>query len=318
MSSTLSRPADLATPETLAPSSLPRVRRAFPSDGRGVAVLLVLGSCSSFQIGAAFATQLFPVTGAGGATLLRLGFAASLMLALVRPKVRAWTREQWRSAVLLGLSLALTNGTFYAAISRIPLGVAVTVQFLGPLTLAAVLSRRVRDLAWVAVAAAGVFALGWSGDGGGAAAGGHLNTVGLGFALVAGVGWALYILAGARMNEAGHGRGGLAVAIAAGALALVPFGARGAAHLAGRPGLVLVAMATALMASVVPYSLELAALRRIPRRAFGVLLSLEPGIAAFAGWLVLSQRIGVVSVIAIAVVVLASVGSTVTARKEEA
>lgn len=307
----------MTTADTLAPApsgALPR--RASAPDGRALAVLLVFGSCSSFQIGAAFATHLFRTTGAGGATLLRLGFAACLMLAVTRPNVRAWGREQWQAAVLLGLSLALTNGFFYAAISRIPLGVAVTVQFLGPLTLAAVLSRRARDLGWVAVAAVGVVILGWS-DGGGAAGGGRLDVLGLFFALVAGLGWALYILAGARMGKAVQGRGGLAVALAVGALTLLPFGARGATHITARPGLVLVAMATALMASVVPYSLELSALRRIPRRAFGVLLSLEPGIAAFAGWLLLSQRISVASLIAIGVVVAASVGSTATAREQE-
>ena len=291
--------------------------RAFAPHGRGLAVLLVFGSCSSLQVGAAFATHLFPTTGAAGATLLRLGFAACLMLALTRPDVRTWSREQWRAAVLLGLSLALTNGFFYAAISRIPLGVAVTVQFLGPLTLAAVLSRRVRDLGWVAVAAGGIFILGWRDGGGPAGHGGWLDVLGLGFALVAGLGWALYVLAGARMGKTAEGRGGLAVSLAIGALALLPFGARGATHLTERPGLMLVAMGTAVMGSVVPYTLELSALRRIPRRAFGILLSLEPGIAAFAGWLLLSQRIGAVSVIAIAVVVAASVGSTATAREQE-
>ncbi|WP_211244347.1 EamA family transporter [Actinospica robiniae] len=306
--------APIAAP---APTRAHLGRRTFAPEGRGLAVLLVLGSCSSFQIGAAFATRLFPSTGAGGATLLRLGLAACLMLALTRPNVRAWSREQWRAAVLLGLSLALTNGFFYAAIARIPLGVAVTVQFLGPLTLAAVLSRRVRDLGWVAIAAVGVAILGWRDGGGAAASGGRLDALGLGFALVAGLGWALYVLAGARMGKTVEGRGGLAVSLAIGALALLPFGTRGATHITERPGLVLVAMCTALMGSVVPYTLELSALRRIPRRAFGILLSLEPGIAAFAGWLLLSQRIGVVCVIAIAVVVAASVGSTATAREKE-
>lgn len=308
-----------APPAAVAPSLNGRFlgRRARVSDGRGPAVLLVLGSCSSLQVGAAFATRLFPTTGAGGATLLRLGFAACLMLALTRPNVRAWSREQWRAVVLLGLSLAVTNGFFYAAISRVPLGVAVTVQFLGPLTLAAVLSRRARDLGWVAIAAVGVLILGWRDGGGPAASGARLDALGLGFALVAGLGWALYILAGARMGKAVEGRGGLAVSLAVGALTLLPFGARGATHITERPVLLLVAAGTAVMGSVVPYTLELSALRRIPRRAFGILLSLEPGIAAFAGWLLLSQSIGIVSVFAIAVVVAASVGSTATAREQE-
>jgi inner membrane transporter RhtA len=287
-------------------------RRAVP-EGRGPAVLMVLGSCTSLQVGAALATRLFPAAGAGGATLLRLTLASGMLLALTRPNVRGWSREQWRAVLLLGISLAGMNGFFYASIARLPLGAAVTVEFLGPLTLSALLSRRIRDLGWVLVAALGVGVLGWAGDGAAAAPGGRLDPAGIGCALVAGAFWALYILAGARAGKAVPGRGGLAVAMAAAALVLVPDGVRGAAHVATRPDLLLVALGTALMASVVPYSLELSALRRIPRRAFGILLSLEPAVAACAGRLLLSQRVGPVSVAAIAVVVAASVGSTFTA-----
>ncbi len=301
-----------------APRPGPRRMPGIPAlPDRGVAVLMVLGSCSSFQVGAAFATRLFPTTGSSGATLLRIGFAACLMLALARPNVRAWSPEQWKAVVLLGLSLAVTNGFYYAAIARIPLGVAVTVQFVGPLTLAAILSRRLRDLGWVLAAGIGVVMLGLAGGDTSTASGAHgLDPVGIVLALLAGAGWALYVLAGAHAGKMIPGRGGLAVALGVGALALVPFGARGAAHLTTHPGLVLVAMGTALMGSIVPYTLELSALRRIPRRAFGVLLSLEPGIAAFAGWLLLSQGINLTSVIAIAVVVLASAGSTITAKEQ--
>lgn len=276
----------------------------------GPAALMVLGSCTSLQIGAALATHLFPVAGASGATLLRLGMAAGVLLALTRPGVRAWSREQWRAVVLFGLSLAGMNGFFYASIARIPLGTAVTIEFLGPLTLAAAHSRRPRDAGWVLLAVVGVFTLGWAGDGGSA---GSLDPVGVAFALVAAVFWALYILAGSRAGSAVPGRGGLAVAMAVAALALAPGGVHGAAHVTDQPRLLLVALATAVTASVVPYSLELAAMRRIPRRAFGILLSLEPAVATLAGWLVLSQAVGPLALAAIAAVVLASVGSTLTA-----
>src|ERR1700761_9008857 len=126
----------------------------------GTAMLLILGSATSLQVGAALAMRLFPVTGAPGAALLRLGLAAAVMLAVTRPRVRGWTASQWRAVLLYGVSLAGTNGFFYAALARLPLGTAVTIQFLGPLTLAAALSRRPRDVAWVLLAVTGVLTLG--------------------------------------------------------------------------------------------------------------------------------------------------------------
>lgn len=284
-----------------------------PSRGSGAAVLMVLGSCTSLQVGAACAARLFPVIGSTAATFLRLAVAALVVLAATRPRVRGWSGGQWRSVVLFGLSLAAMNGSFYEAIARIPLGTAVTIEFLGPLTLAAVLSRRLRDLVWVVLAAGGVALLGVADGIGG---GGALDPVGVGFALVAGVFWAAYILASARVGSAVPGSGGLAVALAVGALALAPFGVPGAVTTIGSPHLLLLAAATGLLASVIPYSLEFAALRRLPARVFGVLLSLEPAVAATAGWLLLGQRMGPREAVAVGVVVLASAGSTLTARRD--
>jgi len=285
---------------------------ARPGPRPGTAALLVLGSCSSLQVGAAFATRLFPVTGAPGVTLLRLALAAVVLLAAARPRVRGWRPAQWRAVALYGISIAGTNAFFYAALTRLPLGTAVTIQFLGPLTLAAALSRRWRDAGWVLLAVAGVLTLGLAGQPAGA---GHaLDPVGVALVLVSAAFWALYIVAGSRASAAVPGPGGLAVAMAAGALALLPFGAAGAGHVAGRPHLLLLALGTAVLASVVPYTLELAALRRAPRRVFGILLSLEPAVATLAGWLLLGQRVAAVAVPAIAVVMLASAGATVTAR----
>ncbi|MEU7901878.1 EamA family transporter [Actinoplanes sp. NPDC049118] len=272
------------------------------------AVLMVLGSCASLQIGAALAAHLFPATGSAGATLLRLALAAAVLLVLARPAVRAWRRDQWREVLLLGAALAGMNGFFYAAIARIPLGVAVTIEFLGPLTLAAVLSRRGRDFIWVALAAAGVWALGWTGPG---ARG--LDTLGLAYVLIAAVFWALYILASTRAGAAVPGQGGLAVAMTVGALLLVPGGLAGASAALTSPHVLLLALATGLLASVIPYTLEMSALRRLPQHVFGILLSMEPAVAALAGWLLLSQSMSLQAVAGVAVVVLASIGSTVSA-----
>jgi inner membrane transporter RhtA len=299
---------------TATPAAPPSTVARGPAPGRpGAAALLVLGSCTSLQAGAALATRLFPVTGAPGATLLRLGLAAAMLLAVARPRVRAWRRAQWRAVALYGISIAGTNGFFYAALARLPLGTAVTIQFLGPLTLAAVLSRRWRDAGWVLLAVAGVLTLGLAvrDDGG---AGRSLDPVGVAFVLASAAFWALYIVAGSRASAAVPGRGGLAVAMTVGALTLLPFDAPGAGQAAGRPHLLLLALGTAALASVVPYTLELAAMRRASRRVFGILLSLEPAVATLAGWVLLGQRIPAVAIPTIAVVILASAGATLTAR----
>ncbi|WNV88192.1 EamA family transporter [Umezawaea sp. Da 62-37] len=276
----------------------------------GPAVLMVLGSCLSLQFGTVLAAHLFPVTGALGATVLRLALAATALLAISRPRVRRWTRAQWLAVLPLGLGLAGMNGFFYAAIERIPLGTTVTIEFLGPLALAAVLSRRPRDLGWILLAATGVAALGWSGDGGSTAG---LDPLGVVFALCAAVFWAVYVLAGARTAAVVPGHGGLAVAMGVAAVAVLPGGAVGAGQVFAQPHLLLFALGTALLASVVPHSLQLSALRALPRPVFGVLLSLEPAVATLTGWLLLSQDAGPVTAAAVTVVVLASVGSTLSA-----
>ena len=223
-----------------------------------------------------------PATGTPGATLLRLGLAAALLLGVVRPRVRGWQASQWRAVGLYGISLAGTNGFFYAALARLPLGTAVTIQFLGPLTLAAMLSRRWRDAGWVLLAVAGVLTLGVTGSHD-SATGHSLDMAGVALVLVSAAFWALYIVAGSRASAAVPGRGGLAVAMTMGALILLPFGAHGAWQVAGRPHLLLIALGMGMLASVVPYTLELAAMRRAPRRVFGILLSLEPAVATLAG-----------------------------------
>ena len=289
---------------------------ARPGSGRrpGAAVLLVLGSCTSFQFGAALATHLFPVAGPAGTTLLRLGLAAAVLLAVTRPRVRDWRRAQWRPVLLYGVSLAGMNGFYYAALARLPLSAAVTIQFLGPLTLAATLSRRWRDSGWIVLALLGVLTLGLA-DRHGSGASTGLDPVGVVLALVSAAFWALYIMAGSRASAAVPGRGGVAVAMTVGALVLLPFGALGAWHAVGRPLPMLLALGVALLASVVPYTLEFAAMRRIPRRVFGILLSLDPALATLAGWLLLGQHSSPIAIAAVATVITASVGSTLSARE---
>jgi inner membrane transporter RhtA len=282
--------------------------------GSGLAVLMVLGSCTSLQVGAACAAQLFPRIGSNGATLLRLAVAAAVLVVATRPAVHRWTRRQWGAVAAFGLSLAAMNGSFYESIARIPLGTAVTIEFLGPLALAAVLSRRLRDLTWVGLAGLGVALLGLTGSSGPS---GPLDGVGVLFALVAAVFWAVYILASRRVGAAVPGQGGLAGALVVAALVLLPLGAPGALTAVRDPQLLLLAAGTGILASVIPYTLELSALRRLPTPVFGVLLSLEPAIAATAGWLLLSQRLGGWEALAIGVVVLASVGSTLGARRPQ-
>lgn len=277
-------------------------------------VLLVIGSCTSLQIGAALAVHLFALGGSTGTTFLRLGLAALVLLVLIRPKVRSWTGLQWRSAAALGISLGVMNACFYAALTRIDLGTAVTIEFLGPLTLSAVTSRRVRELLWVALALVGVAVLGLTGEG----HGGPLDPVGVGFALAAGACWAAYIITGARLGRVTTGHGGLAVATTVGALLLLPLGFSGAVQAVSAPNGLWLALGTALLASVVPYSFELAALRRLPQRTFGILLSLEPVIAALAGWALLGQALSAFGGVGILLVVLASAGATLGASREAA
>ncbi|NAZ87962.1 EamA family transporter [Kineococcus sp. T90] len=272
---------------------------------------MVLGAAASVQVGATAASALFPLTGAAGAATLRLLLAALVMVLAVRPRVLRWTRRQLLLSAAFGAVLAAMNTAFYAALTHIPLGVAVTCEFLGPLTLAAVLTRRRRELVWVVLALAGVVVLGLGGDG----EGGALEPAGVALALLAGACWAGYVLLSARVGAAVPGQGGLAAAsVVAGALVL-PLGAATAGADLLHPRALLLGLAAALMSSVLPYSLELVALRRLPERTFGVLLSLEPAIAALVGWLLLSQGLPATSVLAIAVVVLASAGATAGAAR---
>jgi inner membrane transporter RhtA len=277
------------------------VSRCLDQSERAFAVSLVLGGVLSVQLGAALATTLFADLGPGGTVLLRVGFAAVVLLALWRPTTRGLSAVQWRYVVLFGLALAGMNWAFYGALDRIPLGIAVALEFVGPLGVAIAMSRRASDLVWVGMAAAGIVLLA-------PIPAGSIDAVGAALALLAGAFWAAYILLSARVGRAFSGGSGLALAMVVGAIVLVPAGiAEGGAEL-GRPGLLAVGLGVALLSSAIPYSLELEALRRLPQGTFGVLMSLEPAMAATVGFVALGQGLAADELLAIGLVVGASAG----------
>ena len=270
--------------------------------GRPAAVAMVLAAAGSLQVGAAFAVTLFDDLGPGGAAFLRLLLAAVVLLALWRPRVRGHSMADLRIAAAFGLALGLMNWSIYEAMDRIPLGVAVTIEFWGPLAVAVVGSRRALDLLWVALAALGIVLLAKPGGGG-------IDAAGVALALLAGGCWAAYIGLSARTGQAFPGGTGLAIAMAVGAVVVLPAGiAQGGAALV-HPGLLASALVVALASSVLPYSLELEALRRLPGAVFGVLMSLEPAVAALAGLAVLGQALVPREWAAIGLVVTASAGA---------
>ncbi|AGL18464.1 putative permease, DMT superfamily [Actinoplanes sp. N902-109] len=269
---------------------------------------MVLGSISSVQVGSAVARHLFDGLGAAGVTLWRLALAAVVMTLVFRPAVRTWSSRAWRAAILLGVTMGSMNLLFYLALRTVPLGVGVTVEFLGPLLLTLVQTRRLADLLWALLAAGGVALLGL-GSGFTAPVGGLL------LAFAAGLCWAGYILASAHLGTLVPGTGGLAVALAVGAVLVLPFGAGGAAAALHHPILLPGVAAVALLSSIIPYGLEINALRHLSTRVFGILMSLEPGAAAIAGLLVLGQRLGLRELVALVLVSAASLGATLVRRR---
>jgi inner membrane transporter RhtA len=266
---------------------------------------LVLVGIAAVQIGAALATKLFVNLGPAGTVLVRVLFAAIVLWAIWRPRPRAHGAGELRLAALFGLSLAMMNLTFYEALDHIPLGVAVTLEFVGPLGVALAGSRSRLDVLWALLAAGGVVLLG-----GVAAA----NTTGVLLALAAGGCWAAYILLNARIGRAFSGGDGLAIAMVIATLPLIPFGVADAGSSLLDPSLLAVGLGVALLSSVIPYSLELEALRRMRPQSFGVLMSLEPAMAALAGFVVIGQSVTAVELAGIALVVIASAGATLGTR----
>ncbi len=260
------------------------------------------------QFGSALAATLFARIGPSGTVLLRLTTASIVLLILWRPRVRMHERRPRWLAVGFGLVLAGMNLSFYAALDRIPLGIAVTIEFIGPLTVALAGSRRARDLVWVALAVAGILALTRGGTSG-------LNAVGVLFALLAGGFWGAYILLNSRLGRAFSGGTGLALAMPVAAVVALPFGiVDGGANLLAPRSLAL-GCAVGMLSSAIPYSLEVEALRRLDPSVFAVLMSLEPAVAALAGFIVLGQNLGVRALGGILLVVIASAGASRGSRR---
>jgi len=264
---------------------------------------MVLGSIVSVQCGAALATTLFDQVGSSATVFLRSAFAALLLLlAAHRHRVTGLERRLIREVVVFGLVLSAMNLAFYAAIDRLPLGTAVTLEFLGPLGVALAGTRRRIDLIWVALAAGGVFLLS-GGIGGGS------EVLGVALALFAAACWAAYIALNAQLGSRHAGMGPLALAMAASALITLPFGIGAVGDGLLSPGTLATGLAVGLLSSAVPYALELEALRTLPNSVFGVLMSLEPAVAALVGFLALSQGLSAAEILAVAMVVIASAGA---------
>ncbi len=274
--------------------------------------LLVLAGIVSVQFGSAFADKLFGRAGPAGVVLMRLAFGAALLLILIRPRVSGRSSRDWRAAAGFGLVLAGMNWSFYEALKLLPLGVAVTIEFIGPLTVAIAGSRKLLDLLWVVLAAGGVGLLAVGGANG---AGESLSVRGMLLALLAGTFWAGYILLSQRVGAAFSGLDGLALALAFGSLLVIPAGIIQGGSALLDPAVLAAGLLVALMSSVIPYSLELIALRRLSAAAFGLLMSLEPGFAALAGVIVLSQALQLRTVLALLMVIAASAGTTLDARR---
>lgn len=262
----------------------------------------MLAAVSSVQFGAALAKSLFDEVGPGGTVFLRVLFAALVLAAVWRPAVGARSRADWRLIFLFGVSLAAMNLSFYEALERIPLGIAVTFEFVGPLGVAIAGSRRALDLVWVLLAAAGIVLLSDFGSA-------DLDGLGVALALVAGGFWAAYILLSARVGRAFEGGGGLALAMVVAAAMLVPVGVADAGGELLVPGILAVGAAVAVLSSAIPYTLEMEALRRMPVGVFGVLMSMEPAVAALAGFVVLGEGLATRELVAILLVVAASAGA---------
>jgi inner membrane transporter RhtA len=278
------------------------VQRFRSRNSRPSAVGLVLAAACSVQGGAAVAKSLFATLGPPGVVFLRLLFGAIALWAIARPELRGRTRRDLALVAALGIVLVSMNLTFWESLERLPLGVAVTVEFLGPLAIAVVGSRRPLDLVWVAAAAGGVALLADSG-------GRSVSAVGLVLAATAGGFWALYILLGVRVGQAFTGATGLAPAMALGAILVAPWGIISAGHHLRDPQLVGAGVGVGLLSSALPWSLEIEAMRRLPSHVFGIVLSLEPAVAALAGFVFLHEHLRARAWVAIALVVAASAGA---------
>ncbi|GAA3755011.1 EamA family transporter [Microbacterium kribbense] len=276
----------------------------FPAGRAGAfaAVGLVVAGEICMDVGAAIAVFVFPTVGPLGMVMLRLVFSALILVVLTRPRVRGYAGDAWLSVIGYGVVLATMNGLFYLALDRLPLGVTVTIEVLGPLVLSIVASRRASAWLWALIALGGVVALGGGGWD-------RLDPLGVVFALGAATSWAFYILAAARVGQAFPKLDGLAIAMTIGAVLSLPFGIIAAGASLLRPEVLGLGAAVALLSSTIPYAFELIALRRVPAAAFAILMSMSPATAALAGFVVLGQELSTLEVAGILLVIIAGIGA---------
>lgn len=267
---------------------------------------LVLAGGISVQFGGALAVSLIPRAGALGVVTLRLLVAALVLLVICRPRLCGHSRTDWGTVIVFGVTMAAMNGLFYQAVARIPLGPAVTLEVLGPLALSVLTSRRAVNMVWAGLALCGVFLLGGGGGFGG------LDPLGIAFALSAGAMWALYIVFSARTGRRFPQADGLALAMVVAAVLFLPLGIVESGTRLLDPTTIALGAAVAVLSSVLPYTLELLALRRLPASTFAILMSLEPAIAATAGFLILDQALAATEALAITLVIGASMGAVRT------
>jgi len=285
------------------PHVLTRALAAVPPPG------LILLAIVSIQVGATLAIKLFPLLGPSGTVFLRVALSALLLAAFVRPTIDGLVRKHALLLLLYGGVLAATNLFFYESIARIPLGIAVTIEFLGPLTIAVVTSRRGLDFLWVALAGTGIALLAPD-------IGAGLDPLGVAFAVLAGVGWGSFILISRRVGQVFEGNRGLCLGMIVAALFLLPFGIAESAPAFSSPLLLLAVLLVAVLSTTIPFTLEFQALKRMPPRTYGVMVTLEPAAAVMIAALMLGQSVGLQALIAVACVTLAAIGSTLCGRGE--
>ena len=271
-------------------------------------VYAVLLAIISVQCGAAIAKSLFPTIGAAGTASLRIGISAVILLLAYRPNLKAVTPKQWRIVLPYGLTLGAMNLVFYSAIERIPIGLAVTLEFIGPLLVAIVGSKRLLDYCWVVLAALGIVLIApWSND--------QIDPIGVLFALFAGALWAAYIVLGGKVSKIMHGGEAVATGMLFGAILILPFGIYENGLINLTPKLFGMGVALALLSSAIPFTLEMKALGQLPPRTFSILMSLEPAAAAICAFIFLQEHLNFYEILAVICVVTASAGSTLTAKR---
>lgn len=279
-------------------------------DGKATALSLVAIGLICQELGASFGVLLFSHAQPVAVVTFRLVFSALVLMLVARPKLRGLNATQWRSILALGIALMVMNTSFYLALERLSLGVTVTIEVLGPLVLSVIMARRRIAWLWAGFALVGVAALGaggWS----------ALDPIGVLFAAIAGVAWAAYILASARVGRQVPGISGLALAMCVGAVLVLPFGILADPPAFVTPSVIAMGFAVAMLSSTIPYTAELLALRKIPESMFSILMSLGPATASIAGFVILGQHLTTWEIVGITLVIVASMGAVLMGSRAQ-